>query len=89
MLRVQDHEPLRQRLPATTQQREPLLPPSAMLKQTILTIYTRRWYHGIFYLAADGTVEHGKNAFGVELPETGRPRTHMARLSQARHKAAL
>lgn len=54
-----------------------------------LSIYTRRWYHGIFYLAADGTVEHGKNAFGDELPETGRPLAHMARLSQARHKAAL
>ena len=65
------------------------LPPSAMPKQTILSIYTRRWYHGIFYLAADGTVEHGKNAFGDELPETGRPLAHMARLSQARHKAAL
>ncbi|HBN6066086.1 TPA: glycosyltransferase family 9 protein [Enterobacter cloacae] len=23
-----------------------------------LSIYTRRWYHGIFYLTADGTVEH-------------------------------
>lgn len=30
-----------------------------------LTIYTRRWYHGIFYLAADGTVEHGKKTLSV------------------------
>lgn len=41
------------------------LPPSAMPKQTILSIYTRRWYHGIFYLAADGTVEHGKKTLSV------------------------
>lgn len=30
-----------------------------------LSIYTRRWYHGIFYLAADGTVEHGKKTLSV------------------------
>ena len=30
-----------------------------------LTIYTRRWYHGIFYVAADGTVEHGKKTLSV------------------------
>lgn len=30
-----------------------------------------------------------KNAFGDELPETGRPLAHVARLSQARHKATL
>lgn len=30
-----------------------------------LSIYTRRWYHGIFYLTADGTVEHGKKTLSV------------------------
>jgi hypothetical protein len=25
-----------------------------------LSTYTRRWYHGIFYATADGTVEHGR-----------------------------
>ncbi|KNC90752.1 glycosyltransferase family 9 protein [Trabulsiella odontotermitis] len=30
-----------------------------------LSIYTRRWYHGIFYAAADGVVEHGKRTLSV------------------------
>lgn len=66
MLRVQDHEPLRQRLPATAQQREPLFAAVCNAKnKQFLSIYTRRWYHGIFYLAADGTVEHGKKTLSV------------------------
>jgi len=30
-----------------------------------LSTYTRRWYHGIFYTTADGTVEHGKQTLSV------------------------
>lgn len=30
-----------------------------------LSIYTRRWYHGIFYMAADGVVEHKKRTLSV------------------------
>ena len=30
-----------------------------------LSTYTRRWYHGIFYATADGTVEHGKKTLSV------------------------
>ncbi|WP_330984712.1 MULTISPECIES: glycosyltransferase family 9 protein [Enterobacterales] len=30
-----------------------------------LSIYTRRWYHAIFYMAADGVVEHGKQTLSV------------------------
>lgn len=30
-----------------------------------LSIYTRRWYHSIFYRAADGVVEHGKRTLSV------------------------
>lgn len=30
-----------------------------------LSIYTRRWYHSIFYMAADGVVEHGKRTLSV------------------------
>lgn len=30
-----------------------------------LSIYTRRWYQGIFYATADGTVEHGKQTLSV------------------------
>lgn len=31
-----------------------------------LSIYTRRWYHGLFYLTADGVVEHGKYTLSVD-----------------------
>ncbi|EUM26719.1 glycosyl transferase [Enterobacter hormaechei] len=43
-----------------------------------LSIYTRRWYHGIFYLAADGTVEHGKKTLSVTnyLKLADRSRSH-------------
>jgi ADP-heptose:LPS heptosyltransferase len=30
-----------------------------------LTIYTRRWYHAIFYATAKGVVNHGKNTLSV------------------------
>ncbi|MFJ3458076.1 glycosyltransferase family 9 protein [Scandinavium goeteborgense] len=30
-----------------------------------LSIYTRRWYHSIFYMAADGVVNHGKRTLSV------------------------
>ncbi|TDT51702.1 ADP-heptose:LPS heptosyltransferase [Enterobacter sp. AG5470] len=30
-----------------------------------LSIYTRRWYHGIFYTTADGTVNHEKRTLSV------------------------
>ncbi|MBZ6368661.1 MULTISPECIES: glycosyltransferase family 9 protein [Enterobacter] len=30
-----------------------------------LSTYTRRWYHGIFYAMADGTVEHGRKTLSV------------------------
>lgn len=30
-----------------------------------LSIYTRRWYHAIFYMAANGVVEHGKRTLSV------------------------
>ena len=30
-----------------------------------LSTYTRRWYHGIFYATADGTVEHGRKTLSV------------------------
>ena len=30
-----------------------------------LSIYTRRWYHGIFYLTADGEINHGKRTLSV------------------------
>lgn len=30
-----------------------------------LSTYTRRWYHGIFYATADGTVNHGKKTLSV------------------------
>jgi ADP-heptose:LPS heptosyltransferase len=30
-----------------------------------LSTYTRRWYHGIFYSTADGTVDHGRKTLTV------------------------
>lgn len=30
-----------------------------------LSTYTRRWYHAIFYMTADGIVEHGKRTLSV------------------------
>lgn len=30
-----------------------------------LSTYTRRWYHGIFYAMADGTVDHGRKTLTV------------------------
>ncbi|WP_413736540.1 glycosyltransferase family 9 protein [Sodalis sp. RH21] len=31
-----------------------------------LSVYTRKWYHGIFYLTATGTVEHRRDTLTVE-----------------------
>lgn len=31
-----------------------------------LSTYNRRWYHGLFYLAADGVVDHRKNQLTVD-----------------------
>ena len=52
-----------------------------MPKQTIFKHLHAQVVSRDFLSAADGTVEHGKNAFRDELPETGRPLAHMARLS--------
>jgi hypothetical protein len=55
-----------------------------------LSTYTRRWYHGIFYATADGTVEHGKKTLSVTNYLKLADRTlNLERLAKARHKATF